>query len=158
MTQHRFTLPKIISGGQSGADQAGLFAARLCGFETGGWAPQSFLTEDGCRSVLLKSFDLKDSGLDYVGRTKLNAKEADLTIWFGKTGTPGFNATKKAAKEAKKKFILASEHCDRCLVNEIKSCGTVNIAGNRESKNPGIFEYTKDKLVKILPIVRETME
>jgi hypothetical protein len=147
-------LEKIISGGQTGADQAGLFAARLCGFETGGWAPKSFLTEGGCQPALLESFGLKDSGLDYVGRTKLNAKEADLTIWFGKTDTPGFNATKKAVKGAKKKFILASEHCDIYLVNEIKSCGTVNIAGNRESKNRGIFEYTRDRMTKVLTLVK----
>jgi hypothetical protein len=28
-------LKRIISGGQTGADQAGLRAARACGFETG---------------------------------------------------------------------------------------------------------------------------
>jgi hypothetical protein len=155
MTQNRLSLPKIISGGQTGADQGGLFAAREMGFETGGWAPHGFLTEDGYQPALLESFGLKDSQLDYLGRTKLNAKEADLTIWFGKTGTPGFNATKKAVKEAGKKFLLASEQCDRCLVTEIKSCGTVNIAGNRESINPSIFQYTKDRMTRVLRMVKE---
>jgi hypothetical protein len=31
-------LKKIVSGGQTGADQAGLKAARAAGIETGGWA------------------------------------------------------------------------------------------------------------------------
>jgi hypothetical protein len=40
-------LEKIISGGQSGADQAGWRAAQMCGIVTGGWMPKDFLTEDG---------------------------------------------------------------------------------------------------------------
>ena len=40
---------KIISGGQSGADQAGWRAARRLGLPTGGWMPRGFLTEDGPR-------------------------------------------------------------------------------------------------------------
>ena len=30
-------LERVISGGQTGADQAGLRAARACGIPTGGW-------------------------------------------------------------------------------------------------------------------------
>jgi RNA polymerase sigma factor (sigma-70 family) len=38
---------KVISGGQTGADQAGLFAAEAFGIETGGWMPKGFLTLAG---------------------------------------------------------------------------------------------------------------
>jgi hypothetical protein len=38
---------RVISGGQTGADQAGLRAARACGIPTGGWAPRGWLTEAG---------------------------------------------------------------------------------------------------------------
>jgi Circularly permutated YpsA SLOG family len=34
-------LERVISGGQTGADQAALRAARACGIPTGGWAPRS---------------------------------------------------------------------------------------------------------------------
>ena len=34
-------------GGQTGADQGGLRAARACGIPTGGWAPRGWQTEDG---------------------------------------------------------------------------------------------------------------
>jgi hypothetical protein len=38
--QRRLTaLTRLISGGQTGADQGGLRAARAAGIETGGWAP-----------------------------------------------------------------------------------------------------------------------
>jgi Circularly permutated YpsA SLOG family len=39
---------KIISGGQTGADQAGWRAAKACGLETGGWMPKGWKTELGC--------------------------------------------------------------------------------------------------------------
>jgi hypothetical protein len=38
---------RIISGGQTGADRAGLEAGRLLGVATGGTAPNNFLTEQG---------------------------------------------------------------------------------------------------------------
>ena len=40
-------LERVISGGQTGADQTGLHAARACGIPTGGWAPRGWLTEAG---------------------------------------------------------------------------------------------------------------
>jgi Circularly permutated YpsA SLOG family len=37
----------VISGGQTGADQAGLRAARASGIRCGGMAPKGWLTEAG---------------------------------------------------------------------------------------------------------------
>src|SRR5262249_12492939 len=44
-------LDKVISGGQTGADQGALRAARATGIPTGGWAPRRWLVEsdDGRR-------------------------------------------------------------------------------------------------------------
>jgi hypothetical protein len=38
-------IERVISGGQTGVDQAALRAARACGIATGGWAPLGWLTE-----------------------------------------------------------------------------------------------------------------
>ena len=38
---------RVVSGGQTGADQAGPRVARVCGVRTGGWGPRGWLTEDG---------------------------------------------------------------------------------------------------------------
>ncbi len=40
-------LDRVISGGQTGADQAALRAARAAGIPTGGWAPLGWKTEEG---------------------------------------------------------------------------------------------------------------
>jgi hypothetical protein len=45
-------LPRVLSGGQSGVDQAALRAARACGLDTGGWAPAGWMTEVGPASWL----------------------------------------------------------------------------------------------------------
>jgi Circularly permutated YpsA SLOG family len=42
-------LEKIISGGRTGANQAGWRVAPAFGIPTGGWMPHGFLTEDGPR-------------------------------------------------------------------------------------------------------------
>lgn len=45
--QYSMTLTKIISGGQTGVDQAALRAARDLGITTSGTAPLGWITEDG---------------------------------------------------------------------------------------------------------------
>jgi len=140
---------KIISGGQSGADQGGLFGARDAGFPTGGYAPAAFYTELGPKPELLKSFGLVDSGLDYVGRTRLNVKNSDFTIWFGNVDSPGGIATRREVLKAKKLFYDASYSAPERIAEELfvhgKIC--VNIAGNRESHAVGMCEYVR-KIIK----------
>jgi len=140
-------ITKIISGGQTGADQGGLFGARDAGFKTGGHAPKNFMTERGSETWLAGSFGLVDSGLDYVGRTRLNVEYSDVTLWFGKARSPGYWATGKAAATKGKPFFEAH------LVNlevVMKKYEVVNIAGNRESSNPGIFEKTRRRVSEVL--------
>jgi hypothetical protein len=147
--------PRIISGGQTGVDQAGLHAARNMGFETGGYAPKGYLTEIGPETDLLQEFGLKDSGLDYPGRTRMNVREADITLWFGNCGTRGYYATKYAASNLGKRFLVARAFSDEDLADIVSKCACVNIAGNRESMNCGIFERTKERMERILGLVKE---
>jgi hypothetical protein len=74
-------LEKIISGGQSGADIAGLIAAKQCGFDTGGTAPKGYKTEDGVNIDLKKIYGLIDIGT-YKSRTIKNIHDSDGTIVF----------------------------------------------------------------------------
>ncbi|KAL6042061.1 Molybdenum carrier, variant 2 [Balamuthia mandrillaris] len=74
---------KIISGGQTGADRAGLEAGRLLGIATGGTAPSNFLTERGPDRTLKRLFGLTaDGDLSYAARTRKNVDDADGTIAF----------------------------------------------------------------------------
>ena len=51
---------KIISGGQTGADQAGLAVAKRLGIPTGGFVPKGFLTEAGPRPDLAAEYGLEE--------------------------------------------------------------------------------------------------
>jgi hypothetical protein len=147
---------KIISGGQTGADQGGLFGARDAGFPTGGYAPKNFYTEDGPRPVLLKSFCLVDSGLDYVGRTRLNVKNSDFTIWFGRVDSPGGIATKREVERYGKYFIDASYMSpERTAVIISHSIKAVNVAGNRESHAKGMCQHVREVVKTSLELLKD---
>ena len=77
-------------GGQTGADQGGLLAARELGIPTNGTAPRDWLTEDGPREALLRSFGLKECReRGYPARTKANVLNADGTLIVGPHRTGG---------------------------------------------------------------------
>src|SRR4051794_16636688 len=93
---------KVISGGQAGADQAGLAAAAHYGIPTGGWMPRGFLVRDGVEDVsrpdLAARFGLRENTLsaDYADRTELNVRDSDGTIRFAANWvSPGERCTLK---------------------------------------------------------------
>jgi hypothetical protein len=140
---------KIISGGQTGADRGALEAAKECGVETGGYAPKGYLTEQGF-DVSLKSFNLIDSGLDYVRRTELNVKDCDITLWFGNRDSAGFAATRRACIKYDKFLIDVTKWNQREIYQLIKMFNIINVAGNRESHNKGLQEKVKTMTVAVL--------
>src|SRR6185295_18745361 len=79
-------LVRVISGGQIGADQAALRAARHLGLETGGTAPKGYRTSVGSQRELLASYGLAEGAgtgtASYVARSKKNVDDAHATLAF----------------------------------------------------------------------------
>ena len=74
---------KVISGGQDGADVAGLRAARRLGVATGGWMPAGYRTTRGARPEYAALYGVTcTSTEDYAARTRLNVRGADATVRF----------------------------------------------------------------------------
>jgi hypothetical protein len=74
-------LEKIVSGGQTGADQAEWRAAETYGLATGGWMPRGFLTEDCPRPDFAALYDAREMPTaEYPPRTKQNAQDSDATL------------------------------------------------------------------------------
>lgn len=144
---------KIISGGQTGADRAALDAAVEIGITTGGYAPKNYLTENGS-DYSLRTLGLIDSKKGYVERTELNVVHSDVTIWFGNEDTPGFLATKRACKKHKKEFYDVTDSTSDTIYKIISHFETINIAGNRASKNPDIYFYVFNMMKIILRMVK----
>ena len=145
---------KIISGGQTGADQGALVGAKEAGFETGGTAPAGYKTENGYERALLMSYGLDEHQSPYYKeRTYKNVKDAYLTVWIGKQDSPGFACTMNAVRECHRVAFKFSKNWTEEDVDLVAAfiggygdmhTVVVNFAGNRESTNPGIHESTKN--------------
>lgn len=145
---------KVISGGQTGADQGALIAARSLGIETGGFMPRGFLTEDGPRPEFAALYGMQEHHSErYPPRTRANVFASYGTAWFGALDSRGFTCTQAAVARYGKLFIL--NPTSRALASWVKDNGirVLNVAGSRESKSEGIGRYVKELLVFALPLV-----
>lgn len=149
-------LKKIISGGQTGADQAGLFVAKKFGLQTGGTLPCGCRTLDGPRRDLLELYGMVEHKSDsYVPRTIQNVKEADGTIRLAADfGSPGEICTLKAIEKYKKPYFDVDltdppnpqEAADWINANQIV---TLNVAGNAERTFRGCFFRSQSFLTQL---------
>jgi len=152
---------KIIGGGQTGADQAGWRAAKRFGLETGGWMPKGFLTEEGKRPEFAELYGAKEhKSASYVPRRRLNIEESDATIIFAiDPKSPGSMKTVEEAYELEKPNITIKVYGDPGKQNRIEALAgiwlsevkpkVINIAGNRESKFPGVGDWTEKHLAAL---------
>ena len=144
-------LEKIISGGQTGADQAALDAAIKLGIPHGGWIPKGRLTEDG---PLSDRYDLKEiPTASYPERTKKNIRESDGTLILSHgLLTGGSELTRKTALKYQKPmlhidFLRVIPFDAAVIINnwmvdhDIKM---LNVAGPRASTDPHIYRATLD--------------
>jgi hypothetical protein len=105
-------LERVVTGGQTGADQAALRAARAAGIPTGGWAPLGWLVEtpDGKRTEAapwLEGYGLAQCPEPgFPARTRANVRHSDATLFFGDYHTPGGRATLDACRIQGKPFML----------------------------------------------------
>lgn len=140
-------LMRVISGGQTGADQGGLEGAKMSGVETGGMAPRGYRTSSGPQPDLEGRFGLEESKWDaYHSRTRHNVYHSDGTVIFGDPISPGSMLTYRLCREYKKPRLqilypgmtrISAEGllAQWCVLHCIE---VLNVAGNREDKNPGI--------------------
>lgn len=75
-------LDKVVSGGQVGADIAGVRAAKSCGIMTGGWLPSGRKTLDGRMTTdMFNEFGFVEHRESaYPARTQANVEMADATV------------------------------------------------------------------------------
>jgi len=143
---------KIISGGQTGADRAGLDAARFLGIETGGYAPYQFKTEYGCCIELKTIYGLVETSTsNYSQRTHYNVKESDATVIFCKRcDSEGTKYTKDACDRFNKPFIVNPTPTELARFLDKYNVKILNVAGNRHSVSKSIYCITFNTLVSAL--------
>jgi hypothetical protein len=153
---------KIISGGQSGVDAAALRAAKRLGIETGGTMPLGWLTEDGPRPEYADLYGMEEADSpDYALRTKINAEAGDLTLWLGPGLAIHYGPTKSACEASCKPYLrirdlspasafIQAGYIAKQLMYRAPDGIVLNIAGNRESTEPGIGEKAEAFLLVFL--------
>ena len=149
-------IKQIISGGQTGVDKGALIAAVLLNIPTGGYAPKGYKTERGSDYNLRDIYCLKearDSG--YTNRTKYNILISSATVILGDITSKGSKFTIEKCKHYGKPYIVnpkVSALSKWILDNKYK---IINVAGNRESVNPGAQERTKKFMIKVLKKIQD---
>lgn len=139
---------KIISGGQTGADRAGLDAALAVGLETGGWMPKGFLAQDGLHPEFAEKYGIREhTSSQYPPRTACNVKDADATIRIATDwGSPGEKLTLKFIRQYDKLSYDISPNgqktpADLVIWLQVNRIKMLNIAGNSERTSPGIYKF-----------------
>ena len=141
-------LSKIVSGGQTGADRAALDWAIGSGIPHGGWCPKGRKAEDG---ALDPRYGLTETpSEDYSQRTEWNVRDSDGTAVFSvrRELRGGSLLTVELAALYNKAVIHLRQEDERTnhareLRSFIKEFGIsiLNIAGPRESEEPGIYQF-----------------
>ncbi|MBI4354289.1 MAG: putative molybdenum carrier protein [Candidatus Omnitrophica bacterium] len=144
----------IISGGQTGVDRAALDVALELGLPCGGWCPKGRRAEDG---VLPSQYPLTETpSEEYVQRTTWNVRDADgtLIVTMG-PATGGTAQTIDDAMQLNKPHLIVdlATHPDPVVARAWLSAHrirTLNVAGPRESKSPGIYVEASQFLRQLL--------
>jgi hypothetical protein len=154
-------LRSIISGGQTGADRGALDAARDVGLHRGGWAPLGWRAEDGMIPIEYRDGMQESASAAYPVRTRQNIEASDgtLVVSLGElTADSGSMLTSKLARKLGKPCLaLTVDRLElsvgRAIVRgwlEGASIVTLNVAGPRESREPGIQAATRAVLAKMI--------
>ena len=142
-------ITKIISGGQTGADQAALDAAIKIGVPHGGWIPKGRLTEDGPLDDRYKLQEMPTKS--YPARTKQNITDSDGTVIISHGRLTGgskltFDHAEKHLKPClhvdlniTPAFIASSQISTWAKAHNVE---ILNVAGPRGSKDPDIYRDT----------------
>lgn len=152
---------KIVSGGQTGADRAGLDFALENSIECGGWCPAGRLAEDG---RIEERYPLEETEeKDYSARTERNIIDSDGTLIVVPSSdylSGGTGFTIICAQKHGRPLFVADFSCSSsgdlaadCLrwIEEF-SVETLNVAGPRGSKAPGVYEMVFELLNGIYKI------
>jgi hypothetical protein len=165
-------LTKIVSGGQTGVDQAALRAAQACGITGGGWCPPGRESESG---AIPDIFHLEETPQERspMGpsvprslRTEWNVRDSDGTLII-RSNVPtktdvGTDFTQLCARTLRRPFLVVDPNAESApqRISEWLQQNRVevlNVAGPSESTEPGIGNATFDMLVSTISLLQATV-
>jgi len=145
---------KIVSGGQTGVDQAALDVALELGVACGGWCPLGRRSDSG---AIDEKYPLAETpSHKYPQRTKWNVRDSDGTLILTRGKPDGGTAlTVRIARNHKKPCFVCNFEAP--IFPEVvaawlheQGIETLNVAGPRESSQPGIGDVARDYLRRVI--------
>jgi hypothetical protein len=139
----------IVSGGQTGTDRGALDFAIENGYTHGGWAPRGRAAEDGSIPLEYQLTELVDGG--YRQRTRRNVEDSDGTLIVNLGELEGGTlATQAFARQMGRPHLIVqldSGVSVEAAANVLawlreNAIDTLNVAGPREEKRPGVYRLT----------------
>ena len=164
-------MARVVSGGQTGVDRAALEAARATGTAYSGWCPRGGLAEDHPEppGVLLDWPGLHETpSADPAERTVRNVRDSDAVLVLvldPAVSSPGTELTLAEARRLGKPALRAgagevdrvaawlSGLADRSgswLGTGLGTGLVLDVAGPRETEDPGVQAAARDTLVALL--------
>ena len=147
-------LVQIVTGGQTGVDRAVLDAALAAGIPVGGWCPKGRRAEDG---AIASHYLLTETPLSaYAQRTAWNVRDSEGTlVLLGNKLSPGTNLTVDEAQAQGKPLRIVDlsangQGADVALWIVQNEISVLNVAGPRESEEPGIYEAARKFLEDLI--------
>ncbi len=146
------SIEKIVSGGQSGADRAGLDWAIANGIPHQGWCPAHRRAEDG---PIDSSYRLRETpATGYITRTRWNVRDSDATVIFSIAAelSGGSLATQRIANSLNKPCLHLSRAASGDPARRLRDfvdeyfVAILNIAGPRASGEANVADFVMDVL------------
>ena len=147
---------RILSGGQTGADRAALDAAVALGLPYGGWCPPGGWAEDLTEPPgLLARYPMLEEATDTSTRTRWNVRDSDATLVLLLTDlsvSAGTRLTVEVAAELGRPWLVTHPDDVPSIVGWLadRDGGVLNVAGPRETEDPGIYAAAYDALLGAL--------
>jgi len=153
-------LKKVITGGQTGVGRAGLDAAIKADIPIGGYCPKGRGAEDGIIPERYPLIETESPEPRY--RRELNVIHSDGTLIFNEGDlTQGTKLIELfAVMKGRPRLIVQldkepqTEPCKVLRWIKEHSISTLNIAGPRESRSPGIYQEASTYLEKVFQLLK----
>ena len=157
---------RIVSGGQTGADRAALDAALVRHLEYAGWCPAGGWAEDlpeppGLLAAypLLRATPERDPAV----RTARNVAESDATVVLALAGldhSPGTRLVLRLAQDLGRPHVVCRAGDPDPFAAWLETLRvtdatlSLNVAGPRESEDPGVYAAARSTLEQVLGRLR----